>query len=338
MSRVLVTGGTGFLGTSVVAGLAASDAIECVVSADIRAPSPGVRLPGVLYERVDVTDAPDLPALLRRHEIDTVVHLASIVNPGKSTTVTQEFAVDVEGSRAVLDACIEAGISRIVVSSSGAAYGYHPENAEWITEGDPMRGNDDFPYSRHKRLVEEMLAEARESAPQLTQTVFRIGTILGPAVENQITALWDGKRVLKLTGSDSPFVFIWVDDVVEAMVRAASGGPAGIFNVAGDGKMTVGEIAAALGKKLIVLPPWLFAALLWAAHGLRLTPHGPAQVKFLRYRPVLDNAALKKTFGFTPSKTSREAFAAYLETRALANSPVSTPRFRFAPQHDRGAS
>lgn len=317
MSRVLVTGGTGFLGTSVVAGLAASDAIECVVSADIRAPSPGVRLPGVLYERVDVTDAPDLPELLRRHEIDTVVHLASIVNPGKSTTVTQEFAVDVEGSRAVFDACVAAGVSRVVVSSSGAAYGYHPNNAEWIVESDPIRGNDDFPYSRHKRMVEEMLAELRDTAPQLTQTVFRIGTILGPAVDNQITALWVGKRVLKLAGSDSPFVFVWVDDVVEVMVRAASGGPAGIFNVAGNGKMTVAEIASALGKKMFVIPPWLFTVALGVGHALKLTPHKPAQVNFLLYRPVLDNTALKNTFGFTPSKTSREAFAAYLEARAL---------------------
>ncbi|GAA1214181.1 NAD-dependent epimerase/dehydratase family protein [Rhodoglobus aureus] len=317
MSRVLVTGGSGFLGTSVVAGLAASDAIDCVVSADIRVPSPGVRLPSVLYDRVDVMEAAGLPELLRRHKIDTVVHLASIVNPGKNTTVTEEFAVDVEGSRAVFAACVKAGVSRIVVSSSGATYGYHPDNPDWITEIDPLRGNDDFPYSKHKRMVEEMLAELRQSAPQLSQTIFRIGTVLGPTVDNQITALWDGRRVLKLAGSDSPFVFVWVDDVVEVMVRAATGGPSGIFNVAGDGKVTVREIALGLGKKLLVLPPWVFAVALWVGHGLRLTPHKPAQVKFLRYRPVLDNRALKESFGFRPSKTSHEAFSAYLEARAL---------------------
>lgn len=317
MTRVLVTGGSGFLGTSVVAGLAASDSIEYVVSTDIRTPSPGVRLPGVLYECVDVTDAGGLPDLLRRHNIDTVVHLVSIVNPGRSTTVAQEFAVDVEGARTVFAACVEAEISRIIVSSSGAAYGYHRDNAEWITESEPLRGNDDFPYSRHTRLVEEMLAELRESAPQLSQTIFRIGTILGPAVDNQITDLWESSRVVKLTDSDSPFVFVWVDDVVEVMVRAAAGAPAGIFNVAGDGKLPVGEIARALGKRLLVLPPWLFAAALGVGHALRLTPHKPAQVNFLRYRPVLDNTALKESFGFTPSKSSREAFSAYLEARAL---------------------
>jgi UDP-glucose 4-epimerase len=315
MTRVLVTGGSGFLGTSVVAGLAASVSVECVVSADIRTPGPGVRQPGVLYERVDVTDAGGLPALLRRHKIDTVVHLASIVNPGQSTTVAQEFAVDVGGSRAVFAACVEADVSRVVVSSSGAAYGYHADNPEWITESDPLRGNDDFPYSRHKRMVEEMLAELRETAPQLTQTIFRIGTILGPGVKNQITALWDARRVLTIAGAKSPFVFICVDDVVRAMVRAATGGPSGIFNVAGDGKLTAKEIAHALGKKQLVLPAWVLAAVLWAGHALRLTPHGPAQVKFLRYRPVLDNSALKESFGFTPLRTSREAFEGYLESR-----------------------
>ncbi|WP_010205828.1 NAD-dependent epimerase/dehydratase family protein [Salinibacterium sp. PAMC 21357] len=316
MTRVLVTGGSGFLGTSVVAGLAASEAIERVVSADIRAPSPGVRLPGVLYERVDVTDAGGLPALLRSHQIDTVVHLASIVNPGKNTTVTQEFAVDVDGSRAVFEACVDAGVSRVVVSSSGATYGYHSDNPEWITESDPLRGNDDFPYSRHKRMVEERLAELRVSAPQLSQTIFRIGTILGPGLENQITALWNSRRLLTVAGSDSPFVFVWVDDVVAVIVKAATGGAAGIYNVAGDGKLTAKEIAQTLGKKQLVVPAWALAAALWVGHTLRLTPHGPAQVKFLRYRPVLDNRALKESFGFTPARTSREAFASYLEARA----------------------
>jgi UDP-glucose 4-epimerase len=61
----------------------------------------------------------------------------------------------------------------------------------------------------------------------------------------------------------------------------------------------------------------VFAPALWAGHGLRLTPHKPAQVMFLRYRPVLDNRALKEPFGYGPSKTSHEAFSAYLDARAL---------------------
>ncbi|GAA5038903.1 SDR family oxidoreductase [Microbacterium fluvii] len=310
MTRVLLTGGAGFLGSHVAATLVAHPGVEKVVAVDVRAPEHPIE--GVDYDEGDVTRAAGLADLMRRHEADVVVHLAAIVSPGRDHDL--EYRVDVEGSRNVIDACLDAGVRRIVVSSSGAAYGYHPDSPEWLRESDPVRGNDEFPYSKHKRLVEEMLAEARGEHPELEQVVFRIGTILGPTVRNQITALWDGPRILAVRGSDSPFVFVWVDDVAAAMARAATGGPAGIYNVAGDGRLTVGEIAARLGKKTLTVPAGVLAAALRVGRALRLTVHGPEQVGFLRYRPVLDNAKLKSEFGFTPTRTSAEAFEEYLAT------------------------
>lgn len=305
--RVLVTGGAGFLGSRVTHALAAHPDVEAVVAADLRAPTEST--PGVVFERCDVT-TDDVASLLMRHRIDAVVHLAAIVDPGRD--VTLEYRVDVEGSRRVIDACVATGVARLVVSSSGAAYGYHADNPAWLHESDPVRGNDAFPYSRHKRLVEEMLAAARDTHPDLEQVVFRIGTILGPTVRNQITALWDGPRLLGVAGSDSPFVFVWVDDVAAAMVRAATDGPAGIYNVAGSGRLTVREIARRLGKPVVFLPAWLLQAALWTGRALHLTDHGPEQVRFLRYRPVLANASLIRDFGYTPQMTSAEAFEAYL--------------------------
>lgn len=310
MTRILITGGGGFLGSHVARALAERDDVDLVVSADLRiAATPR---PGIVDAVLDVTDAPAIAPLLREHRIDTVVHLAAIVDPGRD--VDLEYRVDVTGSANVLAACVEARVTRIVVSSSGAAYGYHPDNPEEIDEDQPLRGNDAFPYSRHKRLVEEMLAEHRATHPALEQVVFRIGTILGPTVRNQITALWDGRRVLRIAGSDSPFVFVWVDDVAAAMVRAATGGPAGVFNVAGDGRLTVPEIADRLGKPQLVIPAWALAAGLRMGRMLRLTEHGPEKVPFLRYRPVLSNRRLKEGFGYTPRRTSREAFEEYLAT------------------------
>jgi UDP-glucose 4-epimerase len=309
MRRVLITGGSGFLGSHVAAALVAREDVETVVAADLRAGDPSA---GVIVAPVDVTDAAAIAPLLRQHRIDTVVHLAAIVNPGRD--VEQEYRVDVVGSANVLAACAETGVHRIVVSSSGAAYGYHADNPDWIDETQPLRGNDAFPYARHKRLVEEMLAEYRVTHPALEQVVFRIGTILGPTVRNQITALWDGKRILRIAGSESPFVFIWVDDVAAAMVRAATDGPPGIFNVAGDGRMTVAEFAARLGKPALVVPAWALSAALRIGRMLRLTEHGPEKVPFLRYRPVLANGRLKDDFGYEPARTTREAFEEYLRT------------------------
>ena len=306
--RVLITGGAGFLGTRVAEALATRSDVELVVAADVRQPHQNVV--GVSFEDCDVTLPDSLPPLLKRHRINAVVHLAAIVSPGRDHEL--EYRVDVDGTRHVLKACAEAGVRRIVVSSSGAAYGYHPDNPAWLRETHPVRGNDEFPYSRHKRLVEEMLQSYRAEHPQMEQVVFRIGTILGATVANQITRLWDGSRLLAIRGSDSPFVFVWVDDVAQAMARAATDGPPGIFNVAGDGALTVHELARRLGKPLLRVPAWALAAALRVGRALRLTVHGPEQVRFLRYRPVLANDALKQEFGYTPAKTSAEAFEAYL--------------------------
>ena len=309
MPRVLITGGGGFLGSHVASALAARSDVELVVAADLRAGAPR---DGVTSAILDVTEASAIAPLLRRHRIDTVVHLAAIVNPGRD--VDREYLVDVTGSANVLDACIEAGVRRIVVSSSGAAYGYHADAPDWIDEDQPLRGNDRFPYARHKRLVEEMLADRRAEHPELEQVVFRIGTILGPTVQNQITALWDGRRILRIAGSESPFVFVWVDDVAAAMVRAATDGPPGVFNVAGDGRLTVPEIADRLGKPQLVVPAWALSTALRIGRALRLTPHGPEKVPFLRYRPVLANRRLTEEFGYTPQLTTREAFEQYLRS------------------------
>ena len=307
MTSVLVTGGNGFLGSSVVRGLA--EAGSSVVSADLALPA--VPVDGVEHVVMDVTSASAVDAAFAGRAVEVVVHLASIVTPGKDSSRELEHAVDVTGSRHVLDACLAHGVRRIVVSSSGAAYGYHSDNPEWLTEDDAVRGNEVFAYSHHKRLVEEMLAELRVAHPELEQVVLRIGTILGEHVDNQITALFERPRLLKIRGAASPFVFVWDTDVVAIIEQAVTGSVTGVFNVAGDGTLTIDEIAAALGKRTLVLPEGALKLALSVGRRLGLTAYGPEQTIFLKHRPVLANDRLKTVFGYQPSKTSAEAFDAW---------------------------
>ena len=305
MTIVLITGAAGAVGSAVLS-LMGQDRELKVIATDIRAP---VDLPdNAEFLEMDVRgDDPD--RVIAQVRPDVVVHLASIVTPGKGSTRDFEYAVDVTGSENVLKACVTHNVRRLVVTSSGAAYGYHPENKTVLCESDPIRGNREFAYSWHKRLVEEMLAETRKTAPDLEQVVLRVGTVLGAGLENQITALFHRPRLLGLHGADSPFVFIWDQDLARILLRAITDGPAGIFNVAGDGAMGIMDLARAMGKPVLWLPPLLVRLALGLARPLGLTQYGPEQVRFLLYRPVLDNGALKASFGYTPQKTSAEVFA-----------------------------
>jgi UDP-glucose 4-epimerase len=319
-TRVLVTGASGFLGQGLIRTLAERRTCAHVVAVDVREVPPEQRLPGITYVTQDVRN-PALADTLAAHHIDTVVHLASIVTPGKDSNRALEYSVDVGGTHNVLQACVQRGVTHLVVSSSGAAYGYHADNPAWLTEDMPLRGNESFAYAHHKRLVEAMLAQYRQSHPQLQQTVLRIGTILGERVNNQITALFEKKRLLAIKGSDSPFVFIWDEDVTGAIVHALSGkAPSGCYNLAGDGALTIFEIAQRLHKRTRVLPAWLLKTALWVGSQLGISRYGSEQLDFLRYRPVLLNTALKTQFGFIPVKTSRQALDAYLVAKARQNS------------------
>lgn len=335
--RVLVTGAAGFLGQGLIKALARDPtstehlnhastatkplALHTVVAIDVREVPTLQRLPGIIYLTQDVRD-PAIADTLAAHRIDTVVHLASIVTPGKNSNRDFEYSVDVEGTQNVLQACVRQGVQHIVVSSSGAAYGYHADNPAWLTEDMPLRGNESFAYAHHKRLVEEMLSAYRLNHPQLVQTVLRIGTILGERVNNQITALFEKPRLLAVQGSDSPFVFIWDEDVTGAMLHALSGqAPSGCFNLAGDGALTIFEIAKRLNKRPRVLPAWALKTALWLGTRLGISRYGPEQLDFLRYRPVLLNTALKTDFGYTPQKTSAQAFDAFLNSTTKSTTP-----------------
>lgn len=313
---VLITGAAGYLGSLLVEDLAANPGpLETVVATDIR--EPDARCDGVEYVTIDVRD-PELSSVLADHGVEVVVHLAAIVTPGRNPDRELEHSIDVGGTETVLKSSVESGVRKVIVSSSGAAYGYHADNPEWLDEDDRLRGNVEFAYSDHKRQVEEMLANWREQHPELEQLVFRPGTILGAGTRNQITDLFDRRFVLGIRGSETPFVFIWDQDVVACLRRGIETDVAGIFNLAGDGAVPLREIADRMGKPLVPLPATTIRAALRLLKTVGTTQYGPEQVDFLRYRPVLSNRRLKEEFGYIPAKTSVEVLDYFVANRRPA--------------------
>ncbi len=312
---VLVTGGAGYIGTKVLEKLVKEEnKPDKIVAVDIKEPPEEKKVPGVIYIKEDIR-SPKISDIMKEHGVEAVIHLAAIVTPARWMTREFMYDVDVGGTRNILEASVKNGVRQIIITSSGAAYGYHPDNPEWITEDTPLRGNENMPYPHHKRLVEEMLAEYREKYPQLKQLILRPGTILGATVNNQLSAIFDKKFVLEVKGGDSRFVFIWDEDVANIIVKGLIEQKEGIYNLAGTGALSMAEIADLLHKPLIRVPAWLLRLILGILHPLGLSPYGPEQVEFIRYRPVLSNRRLIEEFGYTPQKTSKEVLLYYVEKK-----------------------
>ncbi|MGM8885841.1 SDR family oxidoreductase [Psychrobacter sp. 1U2] len=304
--RILITGAAGYIGHQLGNRLAAH---YSVIGTDICTREHLDFAIKILDIRED-----KLAQLLIDEQITHVVHLASILQASKNRA--RDFDIDVNGTRNVLECCIKAGVQHLTITSSGAAYGYHADNPAWIDEQDALRGNSEFAYSDHKRQIEELLKAFRQKHPELQQLIFRPGTVLGADTRNQITDLFMAPRILALKGSDSPFVFIWDQDVLNAMEMGITEDKTGIYNMAGDGALTMKQIADKLNKLLLTLPVWVIKAALQVAKW-RGKPTGPEQVNFLRYRPVLANRRLKEEFGYQPAKTSAETFEYFMAANGL---------------------
>ena len=309
---VFITGACGYMGNLLVEAMASMrDRFGPILASDIRQHK--VRGVQSITRLVLDVRSEEMEGILRQNGITTVVHLAGIVTPGKKHGRDLAYQVDVLGTKNVLQSCLKAGVNHLIVTSSGAAYGYHADNPDWLDEQDQLRGDPEFAYAHHKRQVEEMLLRAREEHPELKQLILRPGTILGATTSNQITDLFQKKVILGVRGSTTPFVFIWDQDVVAVIIKGILEGKTGIYNLAGDGAMELTEIADILKKPLVRPPAWILQSALFVLHTFGLTQYGPEQVNFLRYRPVLLNRRLKEKFGYTPQKTTRQVFAYYLQ-------------------------
>jgi UDP-glucose 4-epimerase len=266
LNRWLITGASGAIGLQVIRRLLKDDFKNLeVVASDVRTLPRFIKHKNLSFLHLDIR-TPEAAKFISEGHFTGIIHLASIVSPGKKSNREFEYSVDVLGTKNILEAAVAGKVQQIIVTSSGAAYGYHKNLPEWILEDEPVIGNKVFAYSWHKKLVEDMLEEYQVSHPQLKQLILRPGTILGDMMKNQITDLFEKPAVIGIQGSDSPFVFIWDQDVANIIYLGMMEQKTGTYNLAGDGKVTNKELAKILKKPLVKIPSPILSGLLGQFH------------------------------------------------------------------------
>jgi UDP-glucose 4-epimerase len=317
--RYVITGGSGYIGTRLVDHLTRREDTDKVVICDLAAPE--IHKPKTEFERIDVRDRERVRAVLERVRPDALVHLAFILNPVHDEHLM--YDVDVNGTHNVLEAAARAGTGQVLVTSSAVAYGAFPDSPEPLTEDDPVRGVATFSYARDKTESDRICQLWAATHPERTITIVRPCIVLGPSVDNYLVRLWTKQPFQADVGQlDNRIQFVHEDDVVAAIIHLLEARHGGVYNLAGDGLMTLRECAEVAALSIRRMPLWLYRLLARVTWALRIGESPPGQIEFALHPWVVSNEKLKGT-GWKPRHTSREAFEIAL--RAHGKLPPAAP-------------
>jgi UDP-glucose 4-epimerase len=230
----LVTGGAGYIGAHVVRAFGQAG-LDVVVVDDLSSGHRGFVPESVPLVDASVLDTATMTRVLREHDVQGVVHLAAFKYAGVSVErPLHTYEQNVQGTASLLAAMAEAGVTRIVFSSSAAVYG--TPDVDVVTEQTPTL--PESPYGESKLIGEWLLRDVARVS-DLTHTSLRYFNVVGSATPDLfdtsphnlfpvvVDALREGRRP-RINGVDYPTAdgtcerdYVHVADLAEAHVVAA---------------------------------------------------------------------------------------------------------------------
>jgi nucleoside-diphosphate-sugar epimerase len=270
------------------------------------------------YRRGDILDRGALAALF--DGADVAVHLAFAIFGSREET----RKVNLEGTRNVFEVAIKSGVKRLVYASSVAAYGFYPENPQPLTEDVPLRGSESFYYSAQNAELESVLDELLVGT-EVDAYVFRPCIVAGPRatmlVEQTVNAVRAGDPVplLRKGVEKLPLVkpilpdpgvslqLVHHDDVARAMAAAICGdGPPGAYNLAGEGEVSMSDVARALGWRSVPVPGPAVSVGTAAARRLTFASTKLEWATALDTPVLMDTAKARRDLGWQPQHDAQE--------------------------------
>jgi len=323
---VAITGPTGDIGRSLLRELDKAPEVKHVIGMARRPFDPAeLGLEKTEYRQGDILEPDSIAELV--DGADVLVHLAFIILGGRDET----HRINLEGTRNVFEAAVSQGVKRFVYTSSVAAYGFHDDNPQPLTEEVPPKGTDDFYYSAQKAELERELHKLVDGSG-VEAYVFRPCIVAGAdaltLVEAMVEQLQLGGRLPQITrfletvpflrpvlpDPGNPFQLVHHDDVAQALVAAITGrGEPGVYNLAGDGTIKVADLASALGWYSVPIPG--LAVDLTAGLIARI-PFAPAELSWinaLRVPVLMDTDKARTKLGWEPRHDTRETLAETVE-------------------------
>ena len=315
--RVVVTGATGNVGTSLVPALIRDDGVESILGLARRTPT--LDLPKTAWVGADVSTDDLVPHFTGA---DCVVHLAWLIQPSRDERTLAR--TNVLGSERVFQAAAEAGVGSIVYASSVGAYSPGPKD-RLIDETWPTGGIPTSFYSRHKSKNEAYLDRFEAEHPDIRIVRLRPGLIFKREAATGVRRLFIGplfpnallrRSLIPAVPNIKDLVFqaVHSNDVAEAYRLAISSPEAhGPYNVVADPIITPEELAALLHARLFKMSGRVVRALVALSWRLRLQPTPEGWVDMALNAPLLDPSRASEELGWKPRSSAGEALMDLLD-------------------------
>lgn len=306
MSRFLVTGGAGFIGSALVRGLLARGATKVVVADNLMTGFEGNldEIRGAVdFHRIDIRDHDALRKAMEG--IDVVFHEAAIPSvPRSIDEPIPSHEVNIDGTFNVLRSAKDAGVRRVVYAASSSAYG----DTAVLPKVETMTPSPKSPYAAQKLLGEHYMS-VWASCFGLETVSLRYFNVYGPRQDP--ASPYSGVLSLFMTailGHYAPTIFgdgkqsrdfTFVEDVVELNIKAAEAPThvsGRIFNAGNGGQITLNEAWALLQK----------------IEGVRIAPkYGPPRSGDVRDSQA-DTTSARRDLGHNPQFTFEQGMRATL--------------------------
>ena len=285
-SSALVTGGSGFIGSHLVDALVERGVKVTVL--DLVDPKEDRKNEKVTYVKGDVRDR-DLGVFMKAVSPEVVFHLAAHIDDRASVLDPVMNAEHNElGSINVFEQAKRVGVKKIVFASSCAAYGL-PESLP-MTEA--MIPRPRTPYGISKWVAEHYL-DAMALASPIVTVALRFANVYGPRQDGSKESGAIAVFTSKLLVGDAPFMngdgmttrdYVFVGDVVKALITASEGSVSGVFNVGTGREVSTKDLFGMIQQSV----------------GTSIVPIPRPEVKDAVVRMALDASKMKEVFGWTP--------------------------------------
>ncbi|MGM0363772.1 SDR family oxidoreductase, partial [Streptomyces griseoaurantiacus] len=311
-SRVVVTGATGNVGTSVMRLLAEDPDIASVVGLARRLPEE--RPPGTQWSAVDL--ASEQSDLVREFEgADAVVHLAWAFQPTHDPATT--WRTNVLGGIRVFEAVAAAGVPALVHASSVGAYSPGPKDRA-ADESWPTHGWPDAAYTREKAYLERTLDAFEYRHPEVRVVRMRPAFLFKRESASEQRRIFGGKFLPGPLAKPETLPFLpdvpglrvqalHTDDAAHAYRLAVRTQVRGAFNLAAEPAVDAGVLGELLGvRRQVRLPRTAVRSAVAAAWGLRLLPASPHLFDAVLRLPLMDCTRARVELGWRPTKPATE--------------------------------